>query len=261
MPLASREPNDARFLVKCHFTSDGKYLHIASFQGRTIDSPFFACGPNPTFVTLIIYTYKLCAQKPTRTPPALIHIQDTHFDLLDKARLYPKLPCTLTWTDSHLYAVRSCPALHIHKIRLLHSGHSTPENVTNDIEFTKSTIPIPSSASDREVYFFPTADESFARIIVGAPIITQAGYTLPADVPTPIGCNLDYMKDIGGPWVSRNDPDRGKRYSDGSRNALDASLIETDPGVSCVSECWLLCAMNAGTVLTNLFFSRASEIA
>ena len=93
------------------------------------------------------------------------------------------------------------------------------------------------------MFFFPTTDESFARLIVGAPIIAHAGYVLPADVPTPIGCNLDFMKEIGGPWVSRNDPNRGKRYSEGSRNALDASQRGSDPGVSCVSEYLRYCRL------------------
>ena len=221
--------------MQCRFSEDGKYLYVVSFEGRTIDTTGILCGPLPTYVEVIIYTYRLCAQKPTRAPPSLIYTCDVGVvSLFEKARLSPKLPYTLHWTSSYLYVTRSAPALQVYKIPLLHrreKNDDKPEG--SECLFCKETIPLPGSAADREVFFFPSDDDLSAHIVVGGQIIRTAGLKLAADIQTPIGVVLSVVEDIGG-WVNRGDR---KGYSDASRIGINTSLGQSDHGVNYARKC------------------------
>lgn len=193
------------------------------------------CGPSPTYISLAVYTYRLCAQKPTRTPPYLVHTFTVRAaDLFEKARLYPKFPYTLHWTRSHLYATRTSPALQVYRIPLFQEEHDELDPRDNvGTQFPKEAIPLPASAAEREVFFFPSEDGAFAHVVVGGLIVRNVGFSLPRNVVTPVGCVLNIEEDIGG-WVTQGP--KMKRYSDASRVALDSSLQKQPDGVDCVRE-------------------------
>lgn len=199
-------------VVNCRFTRDGKYLHVATFQYHVRSANISSNSSVPdseiqdnTSIDFIMYTYKLCAHRPTRARPALIHVHDDmRFAKLHKAKIGAKFPCTFTWTDSHLYLVWSGNVLTIHKIPLFlkNTGEGLFGGADLEIELTKRNILIPASAEEREVIFLPSADHTSGRVIVGMQITTTTGHCAKGDFLTPLDCNLDVLRDIEG-WTSR----------------------------------------------------------
>lgn len=198
-------------VVNCNFTKDGKYLHVATFQYHSArqSASGFKCDSEQASgrasINFIMYTYRLCAQRPTRSPPVLIHIHDDmRFTELHKAKIGTKFPCTFTWTDSHLYIVWSNHAFNVHRIPLFlnNAGKGAFGGSDLEIELVKRNIPIPASAEEREVLFFPSPHDASARIIVGMQNKSTTKYPAKGDILTPLGCNVDIFKDFEG-WTKR----------------------------------------------------------
>lgn len=126
--------------IKCHFSPDGRYLHIATLEAHrkplsrrdqrkhkkavkeekrkvTNDNPKDATAPEPLHLSLFLSTYRFDPTKPTRTPPAQIHRAKL---ALQAVRSLPvsRLPFAITWTPDHLYVTQSARMVRVHRVRL-----------------------------------------------------------------------------------------------------------------------------------------------
>lgn len=234
-------PQASNLLVRCHFA--GQYLYVASFEGRTSkDSPnYIPYGPPPIIVDMVVYTYRLCSQKPTRVPPSLIHVHRAGVsNPIEERLLQPRLPYTLTWTTNYLYITRSStPTLQVYKIPLYcHQEQSNEPKSPHDLatQYPGEAIPIPASTVTREVFFFPLEEDSLARIIAGEVIMRTPGATVQGDTAAPIGCILNIDNDMGG-WTTEPTEAKVHNFPDASREGYDVMRGKSHHGATCVREC------------------------
>lgn len=214
--------------MKCRFTKDGRHLHIASFEGRPVAA--HGDGDLSMQVTLLVYTYRLCTRKPTRTPPALVHTSQVDLGVFQDSQLSPRLPCTLTWTDTHLYVTWCALTLLVHQIPLFHQKEGKQSRVDVEVRQPKETILLPSSARYRDVFFFPAQDTPFAQIVIGGPVLRERRVVPPTiDLTTPMGCLLHSTDHLGG-WVTMENAVKPHRVS----GRLNVPLEQFDPDVDCI---------------------------
>ena len=224
--------------MRYHFSADGRYLDVVSFTCDMNDvlKPMIKAlfqTHNPTRVKITVYTYRLYTQKPTRGHPLPIHFQfvDGRTSFFETARLYPRLPLTLHWTSTHLYMTHSCPALLVLKIPLFRWQEHTVQDTSriSKCQLCKETIPLPASASGREVFFFPSERDTSAHIIVGGQIVRNGCARFPPDLQAPVGCVLDIAADMGG-WTETI-RDRYVECPPVLLSILRPKLVESEPGI------------------------------
>jgi hypothetical protein len=229
--------------MKCHFSSCGRYLHIAALEGQ--QKPLVsrekrkkkglgATPQRPLHLALLVLTFRLSRSKTTRGPPSLINLARIKLGTTNFLSV-STLPFTLTWTPEELFFTRSGLILKVYRIRLF-QVNTGDKNLNADtaaaqaqglgVLVPKNPIFLPKTATKREVYYFPPGPGKVdAQIIIGSEAIaresqsfttddsqTNASTTLCAtgDViglggtsTLPIGC---YVKeaDLGG-WIKSND--------------------------------------------------------
>ncbi|KAL8686929.1 MAG: hypothetical protein Q9218_006759, partial [Villophora microphyllina] len=182
--LRPSKSNSCHVFIKCHFSSNGQYLHIAALEARPADKGKKPSktdddddgGDNPRLqLTLQISTHRLSARKTARAPPRLIYRTQIPLPPVESIPA-SRLPYTVTWTQEHVYFTTSDIKLNVIRTPLLHRHHTHPGN--NPSEFTTAeepisqvpanTIHLPSSASRRQVHYFPPlADGKKAQIYIG----------------------------------------------------------------------------------------------
>ena len=219
--------------VKCHFAKTGRHLHIAVFQGRKVEARM---EEGLTHITLMVHTYQLCSRKPTRSPPNYMHTCQADIGPFDLPQTPQILPCTLTWTDSHLYVSWSSATLSVYRVALFSQPNDRPLGMGPEVKRPRETILLPSSAQYRDVFFFPAHEDSTTfKNIIGAPVYGQQR----DETPTP---NLTAMRPIGcvlhaehlGEWVT-SEPISGRwrRNGEGRLNTPDERFGQA---VACVRE-------------------------
>lgn len=152
--------------VKCHFSSCGQYLHIALLHGRQQEDFTGNIFRINTHLTLEVLTYRLCAKKPSRSPPTPVHRVQAPLGTVDNF-LSSTLPCTFTWTPRALYVTSTIGALEVHKV-VLFGAEARPESASaaGAGETGEALEPEPSVAPRREFLFFPGSDNKGAQLIV-----------------------------------------------------------------------------------------------
>ncbi|EMD40006.1 hypothetical protein CERSUDRAFT_92497 [Gelatoporia subvermispora B] len=200
--LRPSTPHTRHIFMQCQFSPCGKYLHIASLEGRrrpmsaamrsTVqrvvkllkdmtfateqrDSRFNIPKQGTGFslgLAVLLSTYRLSAQKTTRCLPTLIH--RVRIPLGSEHSLdVSKLPMTLTWTPNKLYLSRSSSTLSVYRIQLFglnaEEGESSEYPGGNDILVPCNPIILPGTARQRKVYYLPPAGtKMLAYAIIGS---------------------------------------------------------------------------------------------
>lgn len=211
--------------MRCYFATSGSYLHLAVFEGGSDDAPKGEGIP----ITLLVYTYRLCSKKPTRSPPTHMHNDQVDLQVVDLSQLSQRLPCTLTWTDSHLHVCLSGRTLSVYRIALFRQSDGEALAVEKEFQCLQETIPLPSSAARRHTFFLPAQTSAFAKVVVGGPILREK--TPKPMTMVPIGCLLHSTDDIGHWGAPENAGEKRKGRRETGRLCLP--LEQFDPDVDC----------------------------
>ncbi|KAL8636479.1 MAG: hypothetical protein Q9228_006129, partial [Teloschistes exilis] len=129
--LRPSKPNSCHVFVKCHFSPDEKYLHIAALEARPLekdkkpsktDYDDDSDGDARLQPTLQISTHRLSGRKTARAPPRLVY--RTHIPLAPVESIpASRLPYTVTWTPEHVYFTISDSKLNVIRIPLFSHHH------------------------------------------------------------------------------------------------------------------------------------------
>ncbi|KAF8532084.1 hypothetical protein JB92DRAFT_3104133 [Gautieria morchelliformis] len=214
--------------MKCHFSSCGLYLHMASLevQRKPASTSQRNAERDPLKIALLVSTYRICGHKTTKSPPTLIHRVKVHMGFA-KSLSVSELPYTLTWMPTELYFTCSSKVLRVYRIRLFKNPDRLDKTWgEHDVLMPKRTIFLPGTASQRKVYYFPpVVGSTKARVIVGSEVraydvemdenlfggqhdniprgVPEQVDALGVDLSPPIGCYLDETDDFGG-WANSN---------------------------------------------------------
>ncbi|KAL9577947.1 MAG: hypothetical protein Q9212_006039, partial [Teloschistes hypoglaucus] len=170
--LRPSKPNSCHIFVKCHFSPDAKYLHIAALEARplgkdkkpskTDDDDDKDDGDARLQLTLQISTHRLSSRKTARAPPRLVY--RTHIPLAPVESIpASRIPYTVTWTQEHVYFTTSDCKLNVIRIPLFTHHHRSHE-ISDEHRATEgpsnprvpvNTINLPDSARRRQVFYFP----------------------------------------------------------------------------------------------------------
>ncbi|EKM58423.1 uncharacterized protein PHACADRAFT_207247 [Phanerochaete carnosa HHB-10118-sp] len=234
--LGATSSNASNLLMKCRFTEDGRYLRVAAFEGRQVQAQHPEEDAQ-THVTMLVHSYRLCSQKPTRTPPTLVHTSRIDLGEFERSQLCPRLPCTLTWTNDHVYVTWSGLTLVVYRIPLFHQQARDVSNLDMEVRHPKETILLPASAKNRDVFFFPAEATPFAQVIIGGPVIREkVAVPSAGDLTTPLGCLLHPEDHLGG-WLTAENAAKKSRYREAGQ--FNVPLEQFDPDVDCVLEPFL----------------------
>lgn len=118
--------------MKCNFSDDGSYLHIASLEAHPLPAPKTskaeireeekatkaAAKKSPLLeLSLFVTTHRLSQAKTTRSPPHQVHyvkIKIGNFATISVSQI----PLTITWSPTHVYCTSSSRILRVFKIAL-----------------------------------------------------------------------------------------------------------------------------------------------
>lgn len=221
--LRPSKPNSCHVFVKCHFSLDGRYLHIAALEARPLvkdkkpsktddDDDNDDDGDARLQLTLQISTHRLSSRKTARAPPRLVYRTHIHLAPVESIPA-SRLPYTVTWTQEHVYFTTSDSKLNVIRVPLFahhkHShttsdGHMAKEGAWNP-QVPVNTIHLPDSARRRQVFYFPpppppsssspssSGEGGKAQIYIGV----SEEQTRP-----PVGVLVDEERDLGG-WKDR----------------------------------------------------------
>ena len=142
-------------------------------------------------LALLVSTYRLCNKQVSRCPPSLVH--KARVELGPVASLsVSTLPFKLTWRPKVLYLTCRHVTLQVYQIHLFNPD--TTKKEMPSVTKPREIIILPNTAVERDVYYFPPADETeMGRIIVGGdPSVTNS---------PPIGCFVHEQGDLGG-WIN-----------------------------------------------------------
>ncbi|KAF5620221.1 zinc finger protein [Fusarium sp. NRRL 52700] len=182
--------------MQAHFSSCGRYLHIACLDGDTgggsaVDQERESIKAMRS-LHLRVFTYRMSHRKLTRSRPRLIYRAEIRLDChrlgsgSDDANALSAspLPYALTWTDDHVYATESFHRLRVYRMPLFgpveeseldHNaqsesdpGASSGQGSDSDEEMNRrptqvafqntSFIYLPNSSNRRAVRFFPVVN-------------------------------------------------------------------------------------------------------
>ncbi|KAK7609704.1 hypothetical protein JOL62DRAFT_169428 [Phyllosticta paracitricarpa] len=187
--------------IKCHFSHNGQYLHIATVEGHRkpkqrkkskgkaqsesdIRSDFL-------LVSMFVATYRLDHKRPTRSAPMQIHRQKFFLGLVHRFPVR-RLPLTLTWTPEHLYVTRSAKAVYVQRVSLFPEGFgrgkmpqlqsvSSSTAVQKDapqkslaVAEPRDIVFLPSTSTVRSVRFFPETRAMPAKVLIGSELLKNA---------------------------------------------------------------------------------------
>ncbi|KAF8587635.1 hypothetical protein K439DRAFT_1630517 [Ramaria rubella] len=246
--------------MKCHFSHCGKYLHIASLEGQHKPAPNSRRNAKlPQLkIALLLSTYRLCARKVAKSPPTLIHRARVRLDPRTSLTV-SHLPYTMTWTPDELYFTCSADTLRVYRIQLFNDPEDLKTWGEGGVQTPNKTVFLPSTAAQREVFYFPpTEGNTAALIIVGSeargkgvdvndkafgglqanlsPYIPQNVVGLNGHLSPPVGCYLE-DEDIGG-WGESED--RSLIPEDMGIGRLDRRREKFDPDDDCDLELYIL---------------------
>lgn len=210
--------------MQMRFSPCGCYLHVASLEGRKINE-----ASDSRSLALVVRTYRLCRNQPTRTPPSLLHSDSGIRVQLDTVPELPvPLPFKLWWTPNYLFVTWSHIALRVFRVRLFPPRHQDAS--FREVLRPTETVLLPSSAQRREVYFIPPEDGQRARVIVGSVIKRDANHAVFEGALPPVGCSLDEREDLRG-WTDSEYPVEIPRRRGGGK--LQEPLERFDPEEDC----------------------------
>ncbi|KAI4248357.1 MAG: hypothetical protein LQ352_005928 [Teloschistes flavicans] len=230
--LRPSRPNSCHIFVKCHFSPNGEYLHIAALEARPLEKDKRRSktkdddnndGDARLQLTLQMSTHRLSSRKTARVPPRLVY--RTHIPLAPVESIRASRLPTVTWAREHAYFTTSDSQLNVIRIPLFTHRHrsgkiSHAENQTTMIaeeeeeeegasnsQVPVNTIHLPQSAMRRQVFYFPppsspgSSEGAQGQIYIGI----SEDQTRP-----PVGVLVDEEKDLGG-WKDR----RGSEGAEG----------------------------------------------
>ncbi|KAL8747303.1 MAG: hypothetical protein Q9190_000809 [Brigantiaea leucoxantha] len=194
--------------MKCRFSPNGEYLHIAALEARIPKESkgnFARKGAgekDPLHLTLQISTHRMSKLKVSRTPPRLLHRMSIPLKSVASINA-SRLPYELTWTPAYLYFTSSDCMLNVIRIplfpvkaKLLQSGKP---------QIPQKPIYLPASAHERKVQFCPStssSNDASVMVFIGSWLsraATRDGSRRGRQVVQPaIGFYLDEEKDLGG---------------------------------------------------------------
>lgn len=164
--------------IKCHFSSCGNFLHVASLEARSKTVPKHKKGSDtrePLIMTAFISTHRLSARKTSRSPPTLIH--RVKVSLGESISFSGSaMPVNLTWSATHVYLSRSSDEnlLTVFRVSLFRAAN-TEAAEQHLVSVPRQPIFMPESARSREVrYFPPPADGDRGMIIIGSGSVRRA---------------------------------------------------------------------------------------
>ncbi|KAK0504200.1 hypothetical protein EDD18DRAFT_1132392 [Armillaria luteobubalina] len=240
-----------QIFMKCHFSLCGQYLYVACLEGqskhrRRKDSNFVR-------LALMVFTYRLCGKKTSRSPPTLIH-RARIFLGTESCISVSNLPYTLTWTPKDLYFTCSKTELKVYRVYLFNPNKGNPDGSVPSVVVPKEVLVLPDTTQRRKVYFFPPDDDRHpSRVIVGSEIMPkgeqdedeESGSTAHygrdcfglngSVLSPPIGCYL-HKTDLGD-WVESQN--RSKIPKDQGIGKLDRLLEKFNPQDDCDLEPYL----------------------
>jgi hypothetical protein len=156
--LDSGYRNGCQVACHCRFSPCGRYLHIASLDGRVEKDED---GDAEMVLGLHITTHRLSSRKPTRSPPRLVHRVSLTLDkTYNEINKLLTLPYTLTWTSSHLYVTENNLLLKVRRVPLHRKENTDDEtyrHLTSDVCVNTGDVFLPMSAASRKIYFFNQA--------------------------------------------------------------------------------------------------------
>lgn len=200
--------------MKCRFSACGRYLHVASLDGESVDEQNNEPGPeDPMKLTLSLYTHRLCDIKPFRCRPNLVYAAWIDLGRLESVA-FDNPPCTLTWTEKDLYATLSDATLSVRRIPLFRV-EKTGDDEVPDAHKPKATVTLPEWAASRQVFFFPAQqDKPSAMIVIGGNLVKKgAPAAVDVDQAVPIAFTVHEQEDLGG-WVNYKPPEEEKVEND-----------------------------------------------
>lgn len=202
--------------MKCHFSSCGRFLHIAALEGqrkplpRTKHSRGKRGWARDTQLALLVASYRLCANAAARSPPRLIHRAKLRLGAVERVPVAP-LPYTLTWAadGSAVFLTCSAEALRVYRVALFSGSGNAQCGDEDFIAVPRAHVDLPDSAVERKVHFFPpvlacTGSKGAAgagRVILEAATDEPLFMVDAQDCAAPpIGCFVR-AADLGG-WTS-----------------------------------------------------------
>lgn len=159
--------------IKVHFSSCGKFLHMACLEAKTMKGKAAASWEKDNSsempkrvryvnLSVLVTTYRLSAGKTTRSPPTLLHKVKVDVGDFLYFSISP-LAITFTWSPEYLFIARSSYELSVVRVSLFKPPQAAPSSLddksasTNELSIMqpKLVIPLPASAQQRQVYYVP----------------------------------------------------------------------------------------------------------
>ncbi|KAG9219723.1 hypothetical protein CCMSSC00406_0010186 [Pleurotus cornucopiae] len=104
--------------MRCRFSSCGKYLHIVTLEARQASFwDYRHADRTPIKLAIVVLTFSLSSQKPSRAPPQLIHRVRVHVGTTSNLQA-TKLPFTFTWRGDQVYVTCSSTVLRVYRVQL-----------------------------------------------------------------------------------------------------------------------------------------------
>jgi hypothetical protein len=210
--------------MKTRFSPCGKFLHIASLEGRVVaqgrynDRNISPAGkrstinPDEIVLSVFISTHRLSEHKTTRSPPKAIYTCKVGIGRFAGLSL-AKLPVTFTWTPNYLYFSLSGSRLNVFRVTLFKPGPDVPLLVTPQLP-----VMLPLSATGRQVQYLPPQDGQGRGLVLMGSYGGQTMVQLRSDyvfahvrgigdlpgkdvIPypcPPVGFYVDEERDLGG---------------------------------------------------------------
>ncbi|KAK7722769.1 hypothetical protein SLS63_009164 [Diaporthe eres] len=193
---------DSRHItMQSHFSTCGKYLHIASIEARIVEkhksksdrygeepgsksllasksaqsATIWATDPNLRSQELVlsafVTTHRLSGSKTTRSPPRLIHRAIVGLGRYAALSL-DNLPITFNWAPKYVYLSLSGHRLNVIRIRLFRSRPS-PQGPAEPVACApRLPVMLPLSATGRQIHYLPpksaASDDNTSGAAAGA---------------------------------------------------------------------------------------------
>lgn len=250
--------------MRCRFSSCGKYLHIVTLEARQASFwDYRHADRTPIKLAIVVLTFSLSSQKPSRAPPQLIHRVRVHVGTTSSLQA-TKLPFTFTWRGDQVYVTCSSTVLRVYRVQLFGCKPSAKAmskpgssgglvKLQEPVLRPKKTMFLPESAKHGLVYYSPpTAENEIGKIIVSGGcqlrlckrelspenILDMLLFDGPAtifdlrtELRPAVGCYIREQDDLGGWGVCADDVENIAE----TRNSgtLSRRLEKFDPSDDC----------------------------
>jgi len=199
-------------LIQSKFSPCGEYLHIGTLEVREDAPPYV--GPVKPYIHLSfqLSTHRLSKRKTARSPPRLVFRIGVPLISAENLSVSP-LPYTLSWTADHVYVSRNQEILEVIRVPLFRQSKvaSSSDEILDEARVQKAEchvkskeIFLPSSATSREVHYFPPKPKAKAKglatLILGSRSPSLLGGKLKSRYETlhPMGVYIDEEVQLGG---------------------------------------------------------------